>query len=327
MSKKIDNETKDDSIKLKKLKNKSLSNNKTDISKDKISSFKPSFRCTECCLIPFLSLKENDSKISINCTNGHFREISINDYMLKGFQNNINDIRCSDCDASLEPKKRFKFCSECIKIFCKNCLKKHNNGIITTNHESISLKKMDTYCCLHKNKFTHYCELCHKNICENCFYMHNNHQIISLKKIKLSKNEIKELKDKLDKENNIIDEITEIFNNAINSIRKKFEDIINNKKLVLRFKKILEEIYEEKDANYQMIQNVNGLKFNNQKLSIQQDMNELDILFEIFNYLNCIDYNVCNTNSDLSSSNYNSSKTNSTINYDSHDNKTKKKYL
>ena len=88
----IHNETKDDSIKSKKIKNKSLSNNKTDISKDKSTSFKPSFRCTECCLIPFLSLMENDTKISINCTNGHFREISINDYMLKGFQNNINDI-------------------------------------------------------------------------------------------------------------------------------------------------------------------------------------------------------------------------------------------
>ena len=286
-----DNLNIDESIK----ENNLQKNKKSDINKEKSSSiYKPIFRCTECCLIPWLILKEKDNKISINCPNNHRREMSINEYMEKGLLNGINNIICSDCGSKPEPKKRFKFCGECIKIFCKNCLKKHNNTPFTSGHETISIKKMDTFCYLHKSRFTHYCQICHRNICKNCFYLHNNHQILSLKEIKLSKEEIKELKEDLIKENNIINEITEIFKNTIKSIEKKFEDVINNKKLIIKFKKIIEDIYEKKDSNFQIIENMNRLKFNTESLYLENDMNELDILFEIFNYLNCIDYNVDN---------------------------------
>ena len=187
---------------------------------DKSSEFKPSFRCPECCLIPFLTLKENETIVSINCANGHYKEMPINEYMDIGYQENISYIKCSDCGQELEPKKRFKFCSECSKILCKNCQKGHSNNKKTANHEIISLRKMDTYCCLHKTKFIFYCQSCHKNICENCFYMHKNHQIISLKEIKMSKHEIKEMKENLEREKNNIDEIILMFNNAINSMKK-----------------------------------------------------------------------------------------------------------
>ena len=100
----------------------------------------------------------------------------------------MNNVKCSDCGDILEPKKRFKFCSECVKIFCKTCLKRHNRNQLTTTHETISLRKMDTFCCWHKRRFTHYCEICHKNICEDCFYMHNNHEILTLRQIKIPKN-------------------------------------------------------------------------------------------------------------------------------------------
>ena len=324
MNKKNHNDTNDISVDLKVKKKKSTSKTKSDSTNEKnINFFKPSFRCTECCLIPLLTLKDNDTKISMNCSNGHFREMPINDYMAKGFQNNINNIKCSDCGMTLETKKRFKFCSECIKIFCKNCLKKHNNTITTTNHESICLRKMDTYCCLHANKFTHYCELCHKNICEDCFYLHNNHQILCLKEIKLDKNEIKELKENINKENKIIDKIVGIFDKTLNSLKKKFDGVIKNKKIVLEFKKVLEEIYEEKNANFQIIQNLNRLKFKNQNLDLEKNMNELDILFEIFNYLNCIDYNVETPNPNNTNSNPNSHKTNSSISNESKENKIK----
>jgi len=279
---------------------------------EKISSyFKPSFHCIECCLIPFIKLKEKDMKVAINCINGHNNEMPLNEYMEKYVTNNLNNIACSECGLKNELKKRFKFCSECMKIFCKNCLKKHNNNKNTINHETISLKKMDTFCCLHKNRFTYYCELCHKNICENCIYLHNNHKTISLKEIKISKSKIKELRENLNKENNMINEIIKKFKNVINSIQSKFNDVIKNKKLITEFKKIILDIYEVKDSNYQIIENINKLKFTNGKLNIEPDMNDLDILYEIFNYLKCIEHNV-DIPSPLLSSNDNSKKTNST---------------
>ena len=252
--------------------------------------YKPSFHCSQCYLIPFITLKENDNKVEIHCSNGHNKEMSLNDFMENYLQKNLSYIKCSDCGHKLEPTKRFKFCSVCVKIFCKSCLKKHNTNLITSNHETISVRKMDTFCCMHNYKYSHYCETCHKNICENCFYLHGHHQILCLKDIKIKKNEVKELKEKINKENNIINDIVDLFNKTIDSIRDKFEGVVKQKRQNVEFKKTLEEIYEAKESNFQIIDNLNRLKFNNKGIIIESDMNELDTLFEIFKYLNCVDY-------------------------------------
>jgi len=261
--------------------------------------FIPSLRCTECCLLPFLTLKESDYKVTINCSNGHYIELPLNEYLEKGFQKNINDVKCSECGHELEPKTKFKFCPECIKIFCKKCLKKHNKNKETSNHIAISLRKMDTFCSFHRHRYSHYCETCHKNICKKCLNMHYEHQILSFKELKLSKDEFKEIRESLNKEEAIINEIVQMFNNAIDSIKKKFDEVIQNKRQEIQFKKIIEDIYEVKDSSLQIIENVKRLKFNDEYAHFDSDMNELDILFELFNYLNCIDYNVEDHNSFL----------------------------
>ena len=261
------------------------------------SSFRPSLRCPDCCLLPFLTLKENSFKVIINCSDGHNNELPLNEYLEKGFQKNINDVKCSECGHELEPKTKFKFCSECIQIFCKKCLKKHNKNKETSNHIAISLRKMDTFCCFHRHRYSHYCEDCHKNLCKKCLYLHYDHQLLSLKDLKLTKNEFKEIRERLNKEEAIINDIVLMFNKAIESIRQKFEEVIQNKKQVIEFKKIIEDLYEIKDSSLQIIENVRRLQFNDNFAHFDSDMNELDIIFEIFNYLNCIDYNVGNHNS------------------------------
>ena len=284
--------------KLKSIQDTSNANLSDDCSDEGVTTvFKPSYRCPKCCLVPFITLKENESKIIMNCTNGHNKDIPLNEFMDKYLQKNFNNVECSECGLQLQPKKRFKFCSQCYKIFCKMCLKKHNANQNTSNHETISLRKMDTFCCLHRTRFAYYCEICHKNICEKCFPLHNNHQIISLKEIKLSKREIKDYRENLNQESMNIAEIEDIFKNCINSIKKKFDDVIQYKKQVIEFKKTIQDIYEAKESNFQIIDNVNRIKFNTQHINIEKDMNELDILFELFSYLNCIDYNICLTNS------------------------------
>ena len=261
------------------------------------SSFRPSLRCPDCCLLPFITLKENNFKVIIKCSDGHNNELPLIEYLEKSFQKNINDVKCSECGHELEAKTKFKFCSECIKIFCKKCLKKHNKSKDTSNHIAISLRKMDTFCCFHRHRFSHYCEDCHKNLCKKCLYLHYDHQLISLKELKLTKNDFKEIKERLNREEAIINDIVQMFNKAIESIQKKFEEVIQNKKRVIEFKKIIEDIYEVKDSSLQIIENVRRLKFNDNFAHFDSDMNELDVLFEIFNYLNCIDYNVENQNS------------------------------
>ena len=289
-----------------------------DCSEEKNPSFsKPSFHCPECHLIPLLNLKEKDNEniVEIKCCNGHNKEIPLNEFMDKYLQKNSYNIQCFDCGLKLEPKKRFKFCSECVKVFCKNCLKKHSSNLTTANHETISLRKIDKFCCLHNYRYTHYCETCHRNICENCFYLHHNHQILCLKEIKFTRNEIKDMREKLNKENNIINEIVELFEKTLKTLQNKFDNVINHKRQVIEFKKIIEDTYETKDSNFFIIENINRLKFNTKSVKIESEMNELDIIFEIFKYLKCIDYiGLSNT---LSNFNVNSNQKNNLTNEES----------
>ena len=273
---------------LKELTTNNDTQDLSDTDTNKPSS-KTAFRCVNCCLIPLLNLKENDSKILINCSKGHSNELPLKDYINKYFQSNLDSVKCSDCKKFHENKKIFKFCEKCMKIFCKKCLKIHDFEFPT--HETISIKKMDTNCCLHKNKFTHFCEICNKNICSDCLNSHNNHKVISLNDLKLSKTELKKIKQNIEKEISLVNEVIETFNRTIDSITKKFEIIVKHKQQVIQFKKSIAEIYENKDSNFQNIENINKLKFNIENLKLDNDMNELDVLFELFNYLNCIDYN------------------------------------
>ena len=262
-----------------------------DCSEERASYFyKPSFHCSECHLIPFVTLKEAENKVEMHCTNGHNKEMSSNDFMEKFLKQNLGYIKCSECGHKLQPTRRFKFCSICVKIFCKNCLKKHNTNLLTSNHETISVRKMDTFCCLHNYKYSHYCETCHKNICQNCFYLHNDHQILCLKDIKPNENELKELKEKINKENKKIDAILELYKKTIDSLNHKFDDIIMQKRQNVQLQRTLEEIYEAKESNFQNIENINRFKFNNKGIIIESNMKEMDILLEIFKYLNCTDY-------------------------------------
>jgi hypothetical protein len=138
--------------------------------------------------------------------------------------------------------------------------------------------------------------------------LHNHHQLLCLKDIKLSKNELKELNEKINKENNKINGIVELFKKTVDSLQHKFDDAIKQKRQIVEFKKTLEEIYEAKDSNFQVIENINRLKFNTKGVIIESDMNEMDILFEILKYLNCIDFT--GLSNILSNFNVNSSQNN-----------------
>ncbi len=181
-------------------------------------------------------------------------------------------------------------CSECQKVYCKNCLASHNKN--NPKHNTNNIDKSEFICPVHDSTYTHYCFDCKKNLCDECMKeKKDNHQIIYFKNINLKNNELTEFKNNLEKENELLFKIKKIFNDTLSTLSNKFNDIISYKFLCLKYKNNIINSYENNDPNYQIIDNINHLKFITKELKIEPEMNELDIIYELFNFLDSIEYN------------------------------------
>ena len=236
------------------------------------------FRCLDCYFIPLLQLKENDTKIELNCLQNHKSEISLKDYMVKGFINSLDRVKCSICGLMKESKMIYKLCEECNSIMCKECLKEHNTK--NRKHHVITVRKMDTICALHHSNFTYFCKKCNKNICDECLNDHKRieHDLVCLNEINLNKKQIEEIKLKIDEEKENLNEIINVFNDNMIKLQNKFDDIIKDKKQVIKYKKNILESYELKKINYQVINNLKKLKFCYEQFKVEPDSDEKEKL-------------------------------------------------
>ena len=248
------------------------------------------YRCPKCPFIPLINVNDKENKIIIDCLKGHYNEMLFSEYISENFQKNINNFECSNCGQEKNIKKLLKLCYECQKIYCKDCFIFHNQKY--SNHHLISIDKIDYICPLHKSKYTQYCFDCKKNLCNECVKNKTDkHKLLNYKNIDLKNNELNVLKNNLEKENETLYKIRQIFNDTISTLSNKFNDILSYKFLYLKFKNNIINTYETKDTNYQIIDNINNLKFINKELKIDKEMNELDIIYELFNFLDSIEYN------------------------------------
>ena len=248
------------------------------------------YRCPKCFNIPLINVKDNENKVVIDCLQGHHIDMLFSEYMNQDFQKSINRFECGKCGANPNSTKLMNICYECQQVLCEECLSSHNKN--NANHHLISFDKLDSICPLHKSKFTSYCFECKTNLCDECIKNKcENHKRIMLDNKSTKENEITELKNNLEKENQILFNIKKIFNDTLAQLSTKFNDIISYKFLCLKYKNNVIKTYESKDTNYQIINNLNNLKFISKKLKIEQEMNELDIIYELFNFLDSIEYN------------------------------------
>ena len=149
-------------------------------------------------------------KINIfGCKNAH----TTNNIPLKDFEKsqmiNLSDIKCNICknkDKSTSYKNIFYRCNDCNINLCPLCKQKHNE-----NHIIIDYDKLNFFCPKHNDPFINYCKSCEKNICFFCEEEHTNHEIISLRKMMIEKDELIKKKEELKKS-------VEIFNSSISKI-------------------------------------------------------------------------------------------------------------
>ena len=108
----------------------------------------------------------------------------------------------------------YKFLS-CNQNICLLCRSNHN-----LHHNVIKYDQKNYICQKHNEPFLKYCSKCNMNLCFSCVENHETHETISLGELKPN---IDEAKSKLMQMNEEIN----FFNNKIEQIIKKLNELIN----------------------------------------------------------------------------------------------------
>ena len=167
--------------------------NETKISRESI------YRCNYCPYTPLMKVMYKEYKVYIEyrCQNGHYDYEKLYDFYQRNKKNSINAAICSIGYEINDGQQDFYYCNDCGKYFCEKDKSGHEINDEKA-HKLINLKNIDNICNEHSNIITDYCLNCHKNICNKC-QSHSNHKRISISKLMISDNKIKEYRNKLNK--------------------------------------------------------------------------------------------------------------------------------
>ena len=242
--------------------------------------------CPRCGESIFMNIK--DYKINLfNCINKH----KINNLLLNEFEQrqniDLSKIICNLCKKTKAEMEEYYdklyICLTCRINLCSYCRVKHDK-----NHNIINYDMKDYICIEHNETYKYYCSECKLNICSKCESKHKSHNIIMFNCHNKGQllNEIDKLKNDIDNLNKSIDEIIDKFLDfkyKINLYNQTFKNMVNN--------------YEDKNVNYQIIQNIKEiLDF---KKCISNDIltiiNENDIN-KRFKYVMDLNYKMNNIN-------------------------------
>lgn len=224
--------------------------------------------CEECFNIPKITiLKKN--KVKIECSKCNTKDIKDISYFDK-FLNGLNEKKFIDLPKCTfnekHESKADKYCFQCTKYLCKECLEVHNISYKGKSHILIGQKIENQYYCKKENHkeyiYNGYCTDCKKYLCPQCKCVHkdknmyyfddsSNKDVINeiIKKVnkceKIIENEEK-------KYNNLLEEL----NNKIKTIKSMFNDYKERNMKIINLYKLLIKNYEE-------IYNIRNYNINN----------------------------------------------------------------
>ena len=220
----------------------------------------------------FAKFNVKNYKMSIyGCKYNH----KLNDMNLEEFQNSqLIDISKIICDKCKDKNKyntfrnEFHHCFSCNMNLCPLCKSNHDK-----KHNIINYDNINYYCSKHCEKYSYYCKKCKKSVCDECDCVDDNHDIISLGKMIIKKDDleknIKKYKDGIDKINNNISEIINKLKKISDNLDKYYKiysDFMNN--------------YDVKNRNYYILHNAKEIQNNN------DNMAEINEIIEETNYTN-----------------------------------------
>ena len=288
--------------------NETYINNYKDIYK---LNYNKIYRCPKCWKIPKMEISEINDSINVKCI--HNNERVNQKYTLAKFidmQSKISDIiACNFCKSgNYTHSNNFDYCYSCQKLFCKKCENKHKNSAECKKAKATDkiqkdtspLYLVDSFCITHGNPTNYYCIDCERYICDFCFKNeHKNHNIKFYDNDYVEKliNTHKQLIERNKKFYVIVEKV---FNDMMDSIRKKFYELMDFGKKKLLIKDNMVQNLELYKKNYNLIESVSNLQydifqFKNMKYCYNYDWKaKLDLIFQYLNepiYIK--DKNIC----------------------------------
>ena len=240
-------------------------------------------RCPQCHLIPFIFIEQfkTDSYLMFECLNDHKIIKPLKELYNENKNFKIDSVRCKNCEETNISK--IFYCIKCYGFYCEKELHSLNEG-----HDIlIPVKKIDS-CCFEKNHnkdIICFCKDDNKNICFYC--KENEHKGHKIEEFKFIENEkINEIKNNINKtKQNLTLFLNEIksfileLEKLIKEIKNEYNKYKENNEIKIKIVEDLINNYEMKktncDLNYQIIQNINYINFNND-MNIKINLNKID---------------------------------------------------
>ena len=282
---------------------------------------KHNIRCPKCHLIPFITINNKNTNpiLYLQCENKH----NINGPLEEIYKNSrnfqIDSIKCQNCNENNISK--INYCINCFGFFCEK-----ESHSLNKNHYEIPLQKID-YCCREKehnnNNVISFCQTHNKNICQYC--KQEKHKGDEIKDIIYIKNEqFEKIKNKIENSEKKLNDLSKNISSFISylkklikQIRTEFDKFKNKNELEMKIAYDIINIYEYKknnnSLNYQIIQNVNNIIFNNIDFNFEKNkfddiknklLEQFKINFvEISNNNKSINENIIDTQENVSTRN------------------------
>ena len=227
-----------------------------NINDNKIKIKSKNIICPKCNENIKISIK--NYKINLfECKNNH----KINNILFDEFQNiqmiDLTKIKCGICNKNNKSNtfnNEFFKCYECNINLCPLCKTQHNKI-----HNIYNYDKINYLCCRHNELLSNYCNKCKMNLCTLCEKEHFGHEIFSLGKMMVNKDELKLNLEELKKSVNIL-------NNNIKEIMEKLNVIKNNIEIYYNLEEYLMNNYNKNERNFEILYNINELIYYNKNI-------------------------------------------------------------
>ena len=140
-----------------------------------------SYTCPKCLLTPIIiNLYRNT--IQIECPIHGNMSVDLDNFMNYSSKNSYYGQTCGICNKNkqIDDKNIFKYCYDCNKVICYQCINTHQNNF-PGHLKLIPSKQYNTKCYIHQSEnYEEFCYTCNINICNSCFPEHQSHDRESL---------------------------------------------------------------------------------------------------------------------------------------------------
>lgn len=228
-----------------------IKDNISPIPINEVELWKQPYSCPKCVLSPeLLSINKISGMLKIKCINHDEQNIPISKSISELTKNNYYNAKCEICQKknNIENEgQQLKYCLECKKIICKNCLNKHEKH--EKNNKILNLNEINSKCNLHLEPYCLYCYKCNKSICHICI---SNKEHLFHKKDFLNELITQEI-------NKDINSLNKIFKEERELLLKRAEELDN----LIKLNELLMNSYKNCPNNYNYTMNLKNLFLEN----------------------------------------------------------------